>query len=59
MHEADHSHVPAAQVANVWSCTSTPLHVFIAWFLITKDDFPMCGAELLTISFKADNCEDI
>jgi hypothetical protein len=33
--EADHLPPSSADGRNTWSCTSTPLYVFIAWCLIT------------------------
>jgi hypothetical protein len=33
--EADHSPPSSAKAKNVWSCTSTPIHIFMAWYLIT------------------------
>jgi len=32
-HEVDYLHPYNAKVKNVWSCTSTPPYVFLAWYL--------------------------
>jgi hypothetical protein len=37
--EADHSPPPTADVKNAWSYTSTPKHVCMAWYLITRNVF--------------------
>jgi len=34
--EADHSPQSSAKVKNVWSYTSTPLYVFMAWYVIKQ-----------------------
>jgi hypothetical protein len=36
--EADHSSLPSTEVKNVWSYTSTPTHLFMAWYLIKHRD---------------------
>jgi hypothetical protein len=41
-HEADHSPPSGAKVKNVWSYTSTPPCVFMAWYLIKhKENLPL------------------
>jgi hypothetical protein len=36
--EADHSPLSSAEVKNVWSYTSTPQYVFMAWCLVKHRD---------------------
>jgi hypothetical protein len=36
--EADHSHLPSAEVKNAWSYTSTLQYVFMAWCLVKHRD---------------------
>jgi hypothetical protein len=38
MGEADHSSPSAPEIYYVWSCTSTPQHIFMAWLLIKHRD---------------------
>jgi hypothetical protein len=53
-HEADHSPPSSAKVKNVWSYTSTPQYVFMAWCLVKhKDNFTFTLIQLsLLISHK-------
>jgi hypothetical protein len=37
--EADHKHPSNAEVKNVWSYTSTPQYVFVAWCLVKHKDY--------------------
>jgi hypothetical protein len=42
--EADHLPPSSAEVKNVWSYTSTPQHVFMAWCLVKqRDNSTLCA----------------
>jgi hypothetical protein len=41
-HENDHSPSFSAEIMNAWSYTSTPPHVFMAWYLIKHRDNFTC-----------------
>jgi hypothetical protein len=52
-HEADHSPPSSAEVENVWSYTSTPQCVFIAWCLVKhRDNFTFIDAAYKMLSFQ-------
>jgi hypothetical protein len=40
--EADHKHPSSAKVINAWSYTSTPLYIFLAWYLAKHRDNYLC-----------------
>jgi hypothetical protein len=40
-HKADHSPPSSAQVKNVWSYTSTPQYVLMAWSFVKHRDFTL------------------
>jgi len=45
--EADHAHPSGAGVKNAWSYTSTPLYVFMAWYLVKYwDSFTFTFSEV-------------
>jgi hypothetical protein len=56
--EADHSHPSSAEFKNVWSYTSTPQYIFMAWCLVKhRDNFtftflPFTFIELVELYFQ-------
>jgi hypothetical protein len=50
--EADHSPPPSAEVKNVWSYTSSPQYVFMAWCLVKhRDKFTLPGWTIGVLGF--------
>jgi len=48
--EADHSRKCSAEVQNLWSYTSTPSYIFMAWYLVKHRDKFTLTYEVLKIS---------